>query len=100
MIWKFLNKRAEKEVEKLGYEKADIGKDNNYLCMKFTKHVNRLASDIITIFIRSGHLCIRKNRIVYTNAKKEKIKFKSDISLNSGETVWFGIILKYIDSIH
>ena len=99
MIWKFLNKRAQKEIEKLGYEKVDIGVENNYLCMKFIKNVNRLASDVVIMFIRSGHLCIRKNRIVYTSAKKEKIKFKSEISLNSNETVWFGIMLKHIESI-
>lgn len=100
MIWKFLNRFAEKEIEKIGYSKTYIGTDNTYLRMKFTKNVSGLANDTVSIFVRAGHLCIKKNRIVYSNAKREKIKFKSDISLNSNEVVWFGIILKYIDSIH
>lgn len=100
MIWKFLKNHAQKEIEKLGYEKVDLSTDNDYLYMKFIKNVNRLANDIVIIFIRSGHICIRKNRIVYTSAKKEKIKFKSEISLNSSETVWFGILLKHIESMN
>ena len=105
MIWKFLFGFAEKEIETIGYSKTDysitdISTDNTYLHMKFTKNVNRLVKDTVSIFVRADHLCISKNRIVYSNAKREKIKFKSDISLNSNETVWFGIILKYIDSIH
>lgn len=105
MIWKFLNRFAEKEIEKIGYSKTDysitdISTNNTYLHMKFTKNVNRIANDTVSIFVRAGHLCISKNRIVYSNAERRRIKFKSDISLNSNETVWFGIILKYIDSIH
>lgn len=98
MVWKFLYILALNKINKLGYKKIDIGDNNKYMKAKFVKRVSYFADDVVVVFIKGSYLCMKKNRNIYKGGKRTKIHFKSDISFNSDEAVWFGIILKNIRS--
>ena len=96
MIWRLLNKLAEKKLEKMGYEKLDMD-GGSFIIRKYIRRVNESVTYIITIYRSDKRFFAKKRKSIFKKIENRYVKHSTNASFNSDEMHQIGTVLKYLD---